>query len=457
MEYVLPIVMLLIGVGLGVAGAWLAMRVRIEHAAERARAAGAAERATLVERLEQERRQSAEKLQLFSQAEQNLIDAFEALSAKALKSNNQSFLTLAETTFKNLQSTANQDLESRQKAIGAMVEPVAKSLEKVDANLRQLETVRAGAYADVSRHLQSLSETENKLRLETANLVKALRAPNVRGRWGEIQLKRVVELADMLDHCDFHEQVSETTEEGRLRPDMIIHLPGGVNIVVDAKAPLAAYLEALEATDEQVREQKLKDHARHVQGHIASLSKKSYWEQFQPAPDFVILFLPGEAFYDAAREHDPTLIEAAANQRVMIATPSSLIALLRTIALGWRQEKLARNAEEISCLGKELYERLASLGGHFGRLGERLDKAVEAYNASIGTLQSRVLVSARKFRDLGAANGDEEIAELAPIEHKTRPVDREELLESGAVARRIALEGGTAMAKQARFLDTPEE
>ena len=456
MDYILPILMLLFGVAFGAAGAWVVMRARIEHAAELARRAGEAERATLVERLDQERKQSSEKLNLLSQAEKNLTDAFKALSAEALKSNNQSFLTLAETSFKNLQGAASQDLDKRQLAIGAMVTPVKESLEKVDAKIQALETARAGAYSGLSEQLQQLIKNEKELRLETGKLVTALRAPNVRGRWGEMQLKRVVELAGMLDHCDFHEQVSESTEDGRLRPDMIVHLPGGVNIVVDAKAPLAAYLEALEATDEQVRVQKLNDHARHVQGHIASLSKKSYWEQFQPAPDFVILFLPGEAFYDAAREHDPTLIEAAANQRVVIATPSSLIALLRTIALGWRQEKLARNAEQISSLGKELYERLATLGIHFGKLGDRLDKAVEAYNASIGTLESRVLASARKFRDLGAANGEQEIAELAPIERKSRPVDREELLPSAAAAR-LAAEEGAATAKQAKFLDTSEE
>jgi DNA recombination protein RmuC len=456
MDYILPILMLLFGVAFGAAGAWVVMRVRIEHAAELARRAGEAERATLVERLDQERKQTAEKLAVLSQAEQKMTDAFKALSADALSSNNQSFLVLAKTALEKLQESAKGDLDKRQQAIGAMVTPVKESLDKVDAKIQALEAARAGAYSGLSEQLQQLIKNEKDLRLETGKLVTALRAPNVRGRWGEMQLKRVVELAGMLDHCDFHEQVSETTEDGRLRPDMIVHLPGGVNIVVDAKAPLAAYLEALEAADEQVREQKLKDHARHVQGHIASLSKKSYWEQFQPAPDFVILFLPGEVFYDAAREHDPTLIEAAANQRVVIATPSSLIALLRTIALGWRQEKLARNAEEISSLGKELYERLATLGCHFGKLGDRLDKAVDAYNASIGTLESRVLPSARKFRDLGVANGDQEIAELAPVERKARPVDREELLPSAAAAR-LAAEEGAATAKQAKFLDTSEE
>jgi DNA recombination protein RmuC len=456
MDYILPILMLMVGVAFGAAGAWVVMRARIEHAAELARRAGEAERATLVERLDQERKQTAEKLALLSQAEQKMTDAFKALSADALSSNNQSFLILAKTALEKLQESAKGDLDKRQQAIGAMVTPVKESLDKVDAKIQALEAARAGAYSGLSEQLQQLIKNEKDLRLETGKLVTALRAPNVRGRWGEMQLKRVVELAGMLDHCDFHEQVSETTEDGRLRPDMIVHLPGGVNIVVDAKVPLAAYLEALEAADDDLRQQKLKDHARHVQGHIANLSKKSYWEQFQPGPDFVILFLPGETFYDAAREQDPSLIEAAVEQRVMIATPMSLITLLRAIALGWRQERLARNADEISALGKSLYERLSTLGDHLIKLGRNLDKAVESYNSSIGTIERNVLSTARKFRDLGAANGDQEIPEIAPLEHTTRMVQKEELLPSAAAAR-LAAEEGAATAKQAKFLDTSEE
>ena len=457
MDYLLPILMLLIGVALGAAGIWVVLRARIEHAAERARGAADSERATLVERLEgreriiaelkaaaeqinelnfgaqkklvllsqekvelattlqNERKQTAEKMALLAEAEQKLTNAFKALAAEALNTNSQSFLHLAKTTFDAAQESAKVDLESRQKAIGAIVEPVKLSLEKVDAKIQQLEIVREGAYRGLSTQLQSLVETEKQLRTETASLVKALRAPSIRGRWGEIQLKRVVELAGMLDHCDFHEQVSEATEDGRLRPDMVVHLPGGVNIVVDAKAPLAAYLDALEATDDELRKQKLKDHARQVQNHVASLSKKSYWEQFQPSPDFVILFLPGETFYDAAREQEPSLIEAAVNQRVMIATPMSLITMLRAISLGWRQERLARNAEEISDLGKLLYERLSTLGDHLLKLG-RSFVPVNAYNDSVGAIENRVLASARKFRDLGAANGEKEIPEMVPLD-----------------------------------------
>jgi DNA recombination protein RmuC len=495
MTYVLPLLMLLVGIAIGAAAAWLVMRLRIEQAAERARAAIETERATLAERLggreqmiaqlqtivaqagrdaaesqhkftqlaqeraqlatmlQKEREHAAEKLVLFNQAEQKLTDAFKALSADALNTNNQSFLKLAEASLKAFQETAKGDLEKRQQAIGAIVQPVKESLERVDAKIQALETARAAAYTGLSQQLQSLVDTEKQLRTETASLVKALRAPNVRGRWGEMQLKRVVELAGMLDHCDFHEQVSETTEDGRLRPDLVVHLPGGVDIVVDAKAPLAAYLEALEATDDAVRQQKLKDHARQVQDHVEKLGSKAYWQQFQPGPDFVILFLPGETFYDAAREQDPSLVEAAFNnRRVLIATPMSLITLLRAIAIGWSQERIAKNAEEISELGRSLYDRLATLGEHLIKLGRSLDAAVDAYNKSVGTIETRVLSTARQFRDLGAAQGDKEIPEIPPLEHKTRMLQKEELLPSAAAAR-LAAEEGAATAKQAWFLE----
>jgi DNA recombination protein RmuC len=487
MDYVLPVLMLLVGVAFGAAGAWIALRARgeaeratlverldsreqsiadLKAAAERINQGNAEsqqklaqlvqERAHLAALLQKERETSAEKLALWNQAEQKLTDAFKALSAEALSSNNQSFLNLATTALKTFQESAKGDLEKRQQAIDAIVLPVKQSLEKVDAKIQALETAREGAYGRLSQQLHSLVDTERQLRLETANLVQALRAPNVRGRWGEMQLRRVVELAGMLDHCDFHEQVSETTEDGRLRPDMVVHLPGGANIVIDAKAPLSAYLEALDATDDSVRKEKLRDHARQLQDRVKELSGKSYWDRFDSAVDFVILFLPGETFYDAAREQDPSLIEAAVNERVIIATPMSLIALLRAIALGWRQERLARNADEISALGKVLYERLSTLGDHLIKLGRNLDKSVESYNASIGAIERNVLSTARKFRDLGAANGDQEIPEIAPLEHTTRMLQKEELLPSAAAAR-LAAEEGAATVKQARLLDTSDE
>jgi len=267
--------------------------------------------------------------------------------------------------------------------------------------------------------VQSLIGTQEQLRTETGNLVKALRAPSVRGRWGEIQLRRVVEIAGMLPFCDFAEQETLNTSEGRLRPDLIVKLPGGKNVVVDAKTPLQAYLEAIEATDDDVRRLKLVEHARQVRDHMTKLSSKAYWEQFEASPEFVVMFLPGETFFSAALEQDPGLIEQGVGWRVIPASPTTLIALLKAVAYGWNQEKLARNAQEISALGKELHDRLRSLFGHLEAAGKGLDRAVECYNKAIGTLESRVMVSARKFGELGAAV-TEEIPEIEPIETTAR-------------------------------------
>jgi DNA recombination protein RmuC len=282
--------------------------------------------------------------------------------------------------------------------------------------------------------VRAMAEAQGELRQETGNLVKALRAPQTRGRWGELQLKRVVEMAGMLDHCDFFEQESTNTEEGRLRPDMIVKLPGGKNIVVDAKAPLAAYLEALEATDEDEKKRKLADHARQVRDHLKKLGQKSYWEQFQPSPDFVVLFLPGEMFYSAALEADPSLIEAGVDARVILATPTTLIALLRAVAYGWTQQALTENAERISLLGRELYERIATVAEHWSRVGKNLGEAVGAYNKSVASMETRVLVSARKFRDLKVAGDDKEIPDLGPVEALPREVQAQELLAKELLA-----------------------
>jgi DNA recombination protein RmuC len=377
--------------------------------------------AALEARYDAERRAREQQLTVLEDARSKLSDAFKALSSDALKSNSHAFLELARTAMESFQQGARGELEAKQRAVDQLVQPLRESLQRVDVKLGEMEKARVSAYSELNSQLRSLVETHlPQLHSETASLVKALRQPIVRGRWGEIQLRRVVEMAGMLDHCDFVEQETRATEEGRVRPDLIVRLPGGKQIVVDSKAPVDAYLRAAESQDESAQRQHLADHARQVRAHIAALGRKAYFEQFDPTPEFVVLFLPGEMFFSAALQQDPSLIEYGVSEKVIPATPTTLIALLRAVAYGWRQEALAKNAQEVAELGKELYGRIAKLGEHWINVGDRLGKAVDAYNSATATLEARVLVSARRFRDLKAGADGCEIECLSPIERIAR-------------------------------------
>ncbi len=350
--------------------------------------------------IEAERQGNQEKIQLLEDNRRQLEHSFQALSAQALESNNRNFLQLAKSSLATLHKENQGDLAQRQQAIDQLVHPLKESLTKVDHKIEQLERARRDAYGRLDQQLQSLLTSQHKLETETGNLVRALRAPAARGRWGEIQLRKVVEMAGMVNYCDFVEQ--ETADGGRLRPDMVIKLPNGRNIIVDSKAPLEAYLNALESDNDDQRNTLLSQHARQIRDHVVKLSGKNYWEQFQPTPEFVVLFLPAETFFSAALAQDPGLIEAGVDRKVLLATPTTLIALLRSVAYGWRQEQLTENAEVISQLGREMYDRLATMHQHFQQLGKNLERAVDSYNRGIASLDSRVMVSARKFKDLGA-------------------------------------------------------
>jgi len=452
--------MLLVGIVVGAIAVWFVLRTKARQSYQTARSESIGQLAALQERLagreqalfklqeafdkeiidreklreqsanlkadlEGERRAAQERKESFKQAAGELAEKFKALSRDALKDNNQSFLELARATLERFQETAKGDLESRQKAIDQLVKPLKESLDKVDGKIGELEKVRAGAYSELREQVKTLATSQLQLQSETGNLVRALRAPHVRGRWGEIQLRRVVELAGMLQYCDFVEQETVTTEDGRLRPDLIVRLPGNRTIVVDAKVPFDAFYESISTMDDDIRSARLKDHARLVRTHIGSLSKKSYWESVQPTPEFVLLFLPGETFYSAALEHDPKLIEDGVGLGVIIATPTTLIALLKAVSYGWRQEQMAANAQEVSKLAKELYDRLRTFTNYFADIGRGLDRALESYNKGVGSLEARVLVTARKFKERGAIAG-EEIETLEPIDKAARALSLDE-------------------------------
>ena len=401
---------------------------RAEMARVRSELAQAQQDRAIVETRAQETlKQLGEQKVLLTQARQELLESFQALSGEALKQNNEAFLNLARTSFATLHAEAKGELAQRQQAIGELVKPLHESLTRYEEQLRSLENSRQAAYGGLDQHLKSLAESQQRLQQETGNLVKALRAPNVRGRWGEITLRRVAELAGMVAHCDFTEQEHVESDEGRLRPDMVVQLPGGRQIVVDAKTVLSAYLEAHEAPDDAQRLACLHRHAEQVRSRMEDLSLKAYWNQFAQTPEFVVLFLPGEQFLGAALEQDQTLIEDGFSHGVVIATPTTLMALLRAVAYGWRQEQLTEHAEQAGRLGKDLYERMAVLAEHLNDVGQALGKSVAAYNRAVGSLETRILPAARKFKELGISS-DKDIPMLEPAEivpRKGLPFDTE--------------------------------
>jgi DNA recombination protein RmuC len=412
-----PIVLLgvlMAGVAFGALGGWLAARPA---------------QARLEAELEIDRAVHAERMRAYHEAERTFREAFQSLSAEALQTNNRAFLDLAETRLRDARTEASTDIDARRKAIEDLLGPLQKTLDQVDREIKDSELRRVESSAQLLQRIASLDTTGQSLQSETRRLVDALKRPGVRGRWGELQLKRVVELAGMIEHCDFEEQQTLTGNDRRVRPDVIVRLPGGKHVVVDAKAPLDAYLKALEAPDEASRQALLVEHARQVRTHLLQLGAKAYFTDVPATPEFVVMFLPGEMFFSAALEQEPSLIEFGVDHKVIPASPTTLIALLRAVAYGWQQEAMEDNARQISDLGRNLYESIRRLGNHFDTLGTRLKSSLEAYNQAVGSLEANVLVKARKFRELHAANGGEEIGALEVIDRVPRMLQSSELTD----------------------------
>ena len=378
---------------------------------------------------EAERKSHEARVQELTRMGAELEKKFAGLAAEALGKNSEGFLKLVSERFEKHSESAKEDLKKRQTAIETLVKPLGESLDKFEHKVGEIEKARAGAYEAIKEQVKSLAEGQTGLRTETSRLVQALRRPQTRGRWGEYQLRNVLDMAGMTEHVDFVEQSTIEGEEGRLRPDVIIRVPGGKSIIVDAKTPLDAYLSAVEAPDEETRERFIGEHARQVRDHVRALSSRDYWKALPETPEFVVMFVPGESFFTAAIESDPALFESAARQRVLISTPTTLIALVKTIAYGWQQEKLAENAQVVAAQGRDLYERIKVFGGHMGDLGKSLRQTVDRYNKGVGSLESRVLPAARKFETLGVAPATSSIPPLEPVELDPRELQAEELIE----------------------------
>jgi len=412
------------------------------HLAEERERGGALEKTLSTERaaLAAERASASEKIAALNDAHARLTAEFKALSADALKTNNAAFLQLAQAALAQFQQKAGDDLAARQQAIDAVVKPLKESLEKVDVKIGELEQKRASAYGQLGQQLETLNAAQMRLQGEAAKLSSAFRSTSYAGSWGELQLRRVVEMADMLPYCDFTEQETVSVQNGsgngtdgnsaaagadKLRADMVVRLPGGQRIVVDAKTPVQSYRDALDAPDESVRAAKLAEHAQKVRGHIDALGAKNYWQQFQPAPEFVVLFVPGDHFLTAALQADSALLERAISKKVLLATPTTLIALLKAAAYGWRQEAVSKNAEEVSRLGRDLYDRVVTFSEYLEKIGRGLDAATKNYNAAVGSYEATLLPGARKFEELGA-KGMKKLAPPPPVETAAREISKRE-------------------------------